>query len=586
MIKLRPGVHYAPVAGGVYIDTPRGHFVLRGPAALYQVLDELIPLLEDGTTQVGAVAALEGTGSPRMVTQVLSALRAKGLFLDIDGFSAPLPDPGTRKRYAGALTDLETDSDDPYAAFARVRAARVLVAGPATAVLPAARGLLRAGVGNLVLAVPEPEQVRALADRNPEMSTAELRDGKIASGAGEVSAAVYASDDVALLDVQRAELPDGCPVVPVLAGGEIAITGPAVRGPDGAEAWRVLCGRAQWWRDALALAPVALPTGAALAGALAGRAVFRALSGTGRDGEAHVIYGDTLTADVVRITGPESASGGGTVTADTAAPDVAPAAGAALAAVHEASRRWTGSFAVITPETLPQMPVSLVTARHRAAAGTDLLAWGANQEYATISVALSCLRGQAAAQAGSTGAAGTTQARWLLDGALRLLAGQAVHEAGHGFANLTTLTERRLWRAIEDYELVPITARTSGLAGISWKTAAVYRTDTGRLLATAWGPGATAALTAALAAATARLQSARTAGPACAQDNIDTTELISAPSAAVTRLLEQVRAYGGQRGRTLTGTRAEPDALGGTSGLWHGRVRLSGEDGQHADGNR
>lgn len=578
-IRLRPGVHYAPVREGVYVGGPRTHFVIRGPRALYQVLDVLIPLLEDGTTEEEAVGALAGTAAPGLVRQVLAALRDKGLFLDLARLSEPEPDEQTRRRHAGALCDLETDSEDPYAAFARLRASRVLLAGPATAVLPAARGLLRAGVTRLLLAVPEPAAARALADREPGVEVAALADGKIATGVPDADAAMYASPDAGLLDLQRAELADGCPTVPVLTGGAVVVVGPPVRGALDAAAWPVLCARAQRWQADGELAPVALPVGEALAGALAGRAIFRALTDTEREGESHLIYGGTLSADAVAIApaGPDQDT-----THDLAeiAADQAPAPDDTLAAVHAASARWLGTFAVGTPEDLPQMPVALVTAEHRAAAGGEVLAWGADQRTATSAAGLACLREQAgmALEAPdavrAVGAAGTTPARWLLDGALRLLGRYQRLESAPGYGDVADLRARQLWRAIEDYELVPVTLEVYAIGGIGWRLGRLVRGDTGETLARAWGPDGPQAIQAALGTGVARLQALRTLGRDLGGPHADTSALITAADTAIATLLDQVRAFCRDQGLRITGRQAGPDPLLGVLGPRHGAIRL------------
>jgi hypothetical protein len=578
-IRLRPGVHYARVREGVYVGAPRTHFVIRGPGRLFRVLDELIPLLEDGTTEDEAVLALRDTAAPGLVRQVIAALRARGLFLDLSRLSEPEPDADTRRRHAGALADLETDSDDPYAAFARLRAARVLLAGPPAAVLPAARGLLRAGVTRLLLAVPEPAAARPLADRAPGVEVTGLVDGKIASEVGDVDAAMYVAADVGLLDLQRAELPEGCPTVPVLSGGPLAVVGPPVPGPRDAAVWPALCARAHRWQAEGDLEPVALPAGEALAGALAGQSIFRALTGTEREGEAHVIWGGLLTADAVRIAPARPApEPGARYDLDAIGAGEAPPVGGTLDAVHAASARWLGRFTVITPEDLPQLPVAQVSAEHRAGPGGEVLAWAMDQEMATSAVGLACLREQAAPAApadDAVGAAGTTVARWLLDGALRLLARDLALESALGYPDVEDLGSRRLWRAIEDYELVPVALELYGIDGVAWRLGRLVRGDTGETLARAWGPDGPQAVRAALGTGVARLQALRTRGrdpgPGSAAD---TSALTLAPDADIAALLDQVRALCRRQGITITGREAAPDPLLGALDLRHGAVRL------------
>ncbi len=576
-IRLRPGVHYAPVREGMYIGAPRIHFVIRGPGTLYRVFDELIPLLEDGATEDEAVAALQGTAAPGLVRQLIGALRDRGLLLELSRLSEPEPDPDTRRRHADALADLETDHDDPYAAFRRLQASRVLLAGPAAAVLPAARGLLRAGVTRLLLALPEPDAARALADRAPGVELTGLVDGKIATEVGAVDAAMYACADAGLLDLQRAELPPGCPTVPVLTSGLLAVVGPPARGAADVAVWSALCARAHRWQADGRLESVALPTGEALAGALAGHGIFRTLTGTARPGEAHVIYGGTLTADAVLIAPPQPGRDArydlGGIQADQA-----PASSDTLDAVHAASRRWLGTFTVLTPEHLPQMPVAMVTAEHLAAPGGAVLAWGTDQEGATAAAALACLRQQAGAAVApghGIGAAGTTPARWLLDGTLRLLDDQLKLQATSGYSDIDDLGAQRLWRAIEDYELVPVTLQTCGVPGLSWRLGHLLRGDTGQTLARAWAQDGRRAAAAALGTGVARLQALRTLGRDLGGGpDPDTSALISAPDADIAALLRQAADLCRDRQLTVSGREAGPDPLLGTAGLWYGPVRL------------
>lgn len=576
-IRLRPGVHYAPVREGVYVSTPRAHFVIRGPQTLYRMLDVLIPLLEDGATEETVLAALHGTAAPGLVRQVLTALRNKGLFIDLARLSEPEPDPETRRRYAGALADLETDSEDPYAAFRRLRASRVLLAGPAAAVLPAARGLLRAGVARLLLAVPEPAAAAALAGRAPGVEVTGM--AKIVTGVTDVDAALYVAADAGLLELQRAELARGCPTVPVLTGGPVIVVGPPVRSALDAAAWPVLCARAGRWQADGGLEPVALPVGEALAGALAGRAIFRALTGTEHKGEAHLIYGGTLSADAVTVavTDPDQ---GTAYDLDEIRADEGPAPDGVLTAVNAASGRWLGTFTVVTPEALPQMPVAMVTAEHRAAPGGEVLAWGTDQEKATSAAGLACLREQAGTslEAGSgvraVGAAGTTAARWMLDGALRLLDRHLRLESAPGYGDITDLRARQLWGAIEDYELVPVTLEVYRITGIGWRLGRLVRGDSGETLSRAWGADEPGAILAALGAGVARLQAHRALGRDLGGPGADTSALVSASDAAVAVLLDQVQGLCRSQGVRITGREAGPDPLLGTLDLRHGTVFL------------
>ncbi|NEB86057.1 hypothetical protein G3I43_18015, partial [Streptomyces anulatus] len=156
-LRARPHLHYAPVSEGVYFNGPRTQFVISGPQLLYRVADICVPLLEAGTTEDELVTALGSERARPVVRRIVDELRARGLLLDLDALTVPEPSAEIRARYPEALAHLETECADPYAVFQRLRTTEVLLCGPADAVLPAARGLHRAGVTGLTLATPDPD---------------------------------------------------------------------------------------------------------------------------------------------------------------------------------------------------------------------------------------------------------------------------------------------------------------------------------------------------------------------------------------------------------------------------------------------
>ncbi|WP_158801353.1 hypothetical protein [Streptomyces sp. NRRL S-37] len=145
-LRARPGLHYAPVPGGVYFSGTRGQFVLSGSDLMYAVADGCVPLLEAGTTEDALVAEFGTERARPAVRHLVARLRENGLLLDPAAFTEPEPPAEVRARYADTLARLAARLDDPYAAFARLRRARVELRGPDTATAPARRGLHRAGV--------------------------------------------------------------------------------------------------------------------------------------------------------------------------------------------------------------------------------------------------------------------------------------------------------------------------------------------------------------------------------------------------------------------------------------------------------
>lgn len=92
-LRTRPGLHYAPVAGGVYFSGTRGQFVLRGSDLMYAVADACVPLLEAGTTENALVAEFGTERARPAVRHLVARLRETGLLLDPTAFTEPEPPP-------------------------------------------------------------------------------------------------------------------------------------------------------------------------------------------------------------------------------------------------------------------------------------------------------------------------------------------------------------------------------------------------------------------------------------------------------------------------------------------------------------
>ncbi|MFE5538777.1 hypothetical protein [Streptomyces sp. NPDC056492] len=570
-MRLRPALHYAPVRDGVYFGAEGTSFVLRGPAALFKVTDVCVPLLEDGASEDSLVAALGGEAARPVVAKLLEAWRRAGLLLDLDALSVPEPDAGTRERHRDVLADLEMLHDDPYAAFERLRAATVLVSGPAASVLPAARGLARTGVGRLVLAVPDADaDADAVADTADRLGARRL---PLTAGGVEVeadAAIVFAPGE--LLDGavarQAALLPPGCVIVPVREDGRFHLVGPQTTGAAGRP--EAVAARVAGWvktPDA-AGAPLGAAAGA-LAGALAGQLAYRVLTGTaGAPGEtAYVVHGAELNATRVDL-----APAGPAGLADTpAAADL----DEAVAHVQAVGAKWTGPFELVTPENLPQLPLGIAEAEHRDGRRGSVAAWGGNQRSSSVSVALAALRAQVATADGTVAsgpadgtvaAAGTTEERWLLDGTLRLLAAQA-EPAGDApaFEDLDKAAQV-LWRTLEDHEFLEVELRLSRVPGVDWPLALVRDRATGQDVASAWGPGPARAAVAALSTALARVQTRRVRGRELVAAGSDTTALLHATDAEAAVLAAQTRL------RLVPHGERAADPVLGRIPLWYGAV--------------
>lgn len=135
-VRLRPGVHAAPVPGGLSIaGLGRTTVVAADPAEW----DALFPRLHAGTP-------IDPSSS------LVDRLDELGLLLD------PADRPAEAARFPRLLSYLEAYATEPYDAFARLRSAVVYFPGGTGLVLDAVRRTLdQTGVGRLVTADPQPD---------------------------------------------------------------------------------------------------------------------------------------------------------------------------------------------------------------------------------------------------------------------------------------------------------------------------------------------------------------------------------------------------------------------------------------------
>ncbi|MFE6092005.1 hypothetical protein ACFQ7M_08455 [Streptomyces massasporeus] len=634
-LVARPGLHYAPVPGGVYFSGTRGQFVLRGSELLYAVADGCVPLLRAGTTEDALVAEFGTERARPAVRHLLGKLRENGLLLDPAALTEPEPPAALAARHAETLARLTARLDDPYAAFARLRRARVRLHGPTTATAPALRGLRRAGVADVTAtSVPVPA-----APLVPVCDPAMYADPALLSGrsgsAGGSRALIPAGDPavrhpltpVGDPAVHHPQTPAGDPAVegtgthtpvgdpavnrpgtrtpagdPAVNGhgattpvGGPAVTapvttegvprvvvefldgdrtwseedgtlhvpvllgpGPVLVGPVGVApgVWAVFRDRARAWADAEGVEPATGPIAHSLAGALAAQLLTDTLTGVAEPGEAHVVHGPDLTADRVTVTGAPVSEAVAVRLADAPAEPL-PAPEDALDAAGVLTARWTGLFACAQGEHLPQMPLALRAAEHRADRVGMVTAWAAHQETATIAAALAALRDRAA-DASGTAAAGLTREHWLLDGALRQLArteGDALDTDAplHAEGRRIAAELRALPGAAEPVLTV------SRYTGVGWPLAEV--TADGRPLGAGWGPTALEATYAALCTALAVAQTCGTAG------RLSTDALLTVDDATRAALRAQLTARAVHEGHPL-----RTDPVLGELPFWHGPV--------------
>ncbi|MEU1316174.1 hypothetical protein [Streptomyces tibetensis] len=555
-LKLRPAVHYAPLANGVYLAGAGAPFVFQGSPALFRIADVCLPLLEDGADEDVLVEALGPRARP-VVRKLLDALDAHGLLLRPEQLSAPEPDEATRHEFAEILAHLEAHSTDPYADFARLRKTRTVLAGPCDAVLPAARGLWRAGVRELVLAVDDP-------------AAAELTGGRLGVPVHETRVAEEAArhaDAVVSFTQAGAEYPvaaDALPAtvtyVPVRLGGPLGQVGPVLRGPDAEATSNALWRRAVNWAHHRRSEPPLRPASDALAGALAVELLLSALTTGPAAPKAHAPQ-----AHAPQVQAPQAhALQGPGLTATPLSLPAAPVAGTSdpVELVAAVTGTFLGPLAGETPYDLPQLPLALARTTAVDLPGRPaFVRWGDNQAEAALEAALEALRAMVTStEPRSVAAAGADETRALLDGALRLLAERATPT--QEIPDPGRLPERpaSLWRTLVGYELTPFEAESAALPGVDWRLVRLRHPD-GRPLSAAWGPDADTALTHALAEALTHVQAGVPA-------TLGTAALTTADQPTLDTLCRQLARYG------PTARRAAPDPLLGALPLWHGSVVL------------
>lgn len=537
-MRARPHLHYAPVPGGVYFSGAQTQFVMRGWDLLFTVADVCVPRLELGATEDDLVEALGSERARPVVRHLTTGLRDHGMLLDLEGLTEPEPPAEVRERHAEALAYLESVSDDPYAVFAKLRSATVLLYGPPEAVQPAQRGLTRAGIGTIVLA-SSADEARACQD---------------------VDAAIYCRvrDD-------GAELPD-VPVVPVLLDDQVCVAGPVIASPAEHHVWPELTRRTLAWAKAEKLVSSARPVADALAGALAAQLLFEALSGLGTPGETHVVHGADLVADRIVIDSSATPDEGWR-TLDDAASTPMPDAEDAVADAGALAGWWTGPFTAVTGEDLPQLPLALRQVDYRVDRSGSVVTWAPEQESAAVGAVLEALRRS------SAGAAGLTEEHWLLDGALRLLTDGAEPLQDVAVEDMDPEAVR-IWQSLERHDAEPLTVRLRHVPGLDWCLGQV-ESATGEVLAQSWNVDAAHAVSDALGTTLARIQVPRTGGDLASVPTLRTDALVFAGGAVVDALRKQVSSLAAADGLAYRGRSRRVDPLLGEIPFWFGPVEAA-----------
>ncbi|MDN5929466.1 MAG: hypothetical protein L0I24_00100 [Pseudonocardia sp.] len=516
---------------------------MTGWEHLFSVADVVVPLLESGATEDQLVDALGSEQARPVVRHLTSGLRAHGMLMATDSFSVAEPPPDVRVRFASSVAYLESTSDDPYAAFATIRAAGVALLGPQAVVGPAARGLTRAGVGTVIVLDP----------------ATDAHDG--------IHAVLWCVPDGADVWASRpAWIPQHVPIVPVVLHDQVLSAGPVVRDTSGDRVLAEFRRRVLGWAAADGLEPAARPTADALVAALAGQMLFDVLAGVAVDGTAHVVHGPDLAAERLVIGGTEVQGHRrhrlGEVTSTPL-----PTSTSAVTMAESVATRWTGLFTRADGEDLPQLPLSLREVEYRAGRTGSVVAWAAEQESAIVCVALEALRQW---DPGTRGAAGLTEERWLLDGALRLLIDEAhpTDVVTIGDVEPETL---RIWREFTSWTTRQHRVRLLRCTGIDWSLGRV-ESLAGACLGQAWACDPDTAVRDALAAALTSVQVNRIRpGRPCVAE-VCTDSLVNANGSTVAVLRSQIVAHGAAAGISYDGTTSRTDPVLGAIPFWFGPV--------------
>ncbi|WP_410585740.1 hypothetical protein [Amycolatopsis sp. lyj-108] len=508
MLRMRPGAHFAPVADGVYFQTPHTNFVLRGPQALYRLVDRCVSALEDGVTFEELVQA---TGGDRMRTSVgvlVEALEGKGLLLRSS--AAEPMEPALRARFADVLAHLETYADDPQAEFRRLRSSTVVVVGPVDAAASVVTGLMDIGVGRILVDRPlDDEWPGPAGDEWTAVSSVTAADPR---PDGAVLIGVVEDPAETAPDWLSAATRSGHPSVAILLSADLGFVSPMLDSDAAVDAtWRAWQRALGWWYGGGGDS-VSRPLSAVLAGSLA---VQRLLNPEERVGS--VLSTRRLEVDTFEILlGPSPEPAAAVYAHDLLDSMAAPAdeavdAAGVLATILDLTTPWTGLFEWQIVDELPQLPVASVVLAGRALGVPALSAgFGPDQAHAGTQGILDMLRLRLAALheppvGHAVAAAGVDDTRWLADGLLRSIAlRDDFAETGLLWDDVTDLQARRLWRALSDYEEVDFEVRVRSWPGVPWQQVRVVDRADGTTLACQWGDEAGNGLHMALAEAISR----------------------------------------------------------------------------------
>lgn len=544
-VKLRPGTHYVPVERGVLIAHRQTSFVLRGPAALYQLLDDSLGLLLDGTDAAALTRAAGDPAAAPVFEHIISTLLKQDVLFDVDAGS-PLPGAADARRFARTLSYCEAQCSDPYGAFAAVRSARVTVLGSGPGTEPVIRALAEMGIG--------------------EVTQDEFR---------------LAGSTLAVL-IGEAALPAGAGplrVVPVLPGPEVAVIGPlSPASGDGRSAsigWSAaLARRAGRWVKADPSEAASPPLSAALAGSLAARAVLDHLLGLAAEPDqvATVVSGRLLTTTAV--TRPAVLAG----TVPAPAGLQGSLAGELLAGTASMTSPFRGPIRRGADDDLVQLPLSLASAQvvDAPAGPLAVLGWGTDRGSAGLDSVLRASRawiGVHRGDAGPAAAAGLSSDGAELDGRLRVLGAELLTGPSGpplGWSQLGASRPRALWSLVEDHYRRSVRMHARVLGDGPWTLVSVL--GDGEPDVHHWGFSLDSAAFAALGQYAARLQVDPAQAQLLAAEPIGTQVLSWASPQQLAAGLAATAEWAGAAGRSWHRAWTTADEVSGPLPLYAGAV--------------
>lgn len=389
IIRLRPSVSFAPLDSGVLFKDWDRSFTITGNRALYTLFERLLPHLERGVARGALLGALP-ENVRGVVGLLLDRLEEHEMCFALDSEREA---PADAEAFPQAMAYLESVAPDPYAAFARIRAARVAAVGHGQALFAAVRALVAMGVGRLDCWTAPPS-AEASVDARAEDDR--LRDCLRAQAlvAGEVRPIdmidALAGADVDLIihlqDGMARDAVDAISARPLLQGvlgADMGLAGPlrVDRGPGLADALARFHGTLGPAPAGQAQRPA--PVLAGLLGNAVAFEAFKHLAGLptpAAQGRAVMVTREPLAVShhlILPVPAARSAAGE-SLDADTLASALAdmrrveepPAQQALVDALRELADESFGVLALPHPGDLPQMPIFTCRAKaHPTGAG-------------------------------------------------------------------------------------------------------------------------------------------------------------------------------------------------------------------------